>query len=155
MRARQVRTAGGFLGRMYLERARLAYWARVRGDLFSRLVYPWDRTDPYEIYEPTAGPGPLVPTRLGNYSTTSHRICSEVLRSRSFGVTPDRRLPTRSTANLLDLSLLTINPPDHTRLRRLAAPAFTPRRMAGYVPLVDAAIHRTAGRLRATADGST
>ena len=32
----------------------------------------------------------------------------------------------------LDLSLLELNPPDHTRIRRLAAPAFTPRRMAGY-----------------------
>jgi cytochrome P450 len=40
------------------------------------------------------------------------------------------------------LSLLELNPPDHTRIRRLAAPAFTPRRMADYAGLVDQAIDR-------------
>jgi hypothetical protein len=38
--------------------------------------------------------------------------------------------------------LLELNPPDHSRIRRLAAPAFTPRRMAGYADLVDQAIQR-------------
>ena len=42
----------------------------------------------------------------------------------------------------MDLSLLELNPPDHSRIRRLAAPAFTPRRMAGYADLVDQAIQR-------------
>ncbi len=140
MRARQVRTAGGFLGRMYLERARLAYWARVRGDVFSRLVSPGDHTDPYALYARLRAQGDLVPTRLGNYTTTRHRICQEVLRSRSFGVSPLDGAD-EVHGNLIDLSLLTINPPDHTRIRRLAAPAFTPRRMDGYIPLIDAAIH--------------
>ena len=46
----------------------------------------------------------------------------------------------------LDLSLLQLNPPDHTRIRRLAGPAFTPRRMAGYSTLVDQAIDRLLDR---------
>lgn len=48
---------------------------------------------------------------------------------------------------MLDLSLLALNPPDHTRLRRLAAPAFTPRRMAGYETLVEAAVDRLLDRV--------
>ncbi len=131
-----------FLGGVYLGRARIAYWARVRNDLFSRLAYPGDHTDPYEVYEALRTRGQLVPTKLGNYTTTSHRLCNEVLRSRSFGVTPADGTVDQVHGEMLDLSLLTLNPPDHSRIRRLAAPAFTPRRMSGYVPLVEDSIHR-------------
>ena len=133
--------AGKFLGGVYLQRAQILYSARVRGDLFSRLIYPGDRTDPYEIYEQMRAIGPMLPTRLGNYTTTSYPISHEVLRSRNFGVTP---VDGEDIAHndLLDLSLLQLNPPDHTRLRRLAAPAFTPRRMDGYRVLVESAINR-------------
>jgi cytochrome P450 len=133
--------AGKFLGGVYLQRAQILYSARVRGDLFSRLIYPGDRTDPYEIYEQMRAIGPMLPTRLGNHTTTSYPISHEVLRSRNFGVTP---VDGEDIAHndLLDLSLLQLNPPDHTRLRRLAAPAFTPRRMDGYRVLVESAISR-------------
>jgi cytochrome P450 len=129
-----------FIGGMYRERARVHYWAHVRGDLFSRLILPNGHTDPYEIYEEMRARGPMLPTRLGNYSTTSHRLCNEVLRNRKFGVSPIDGSEDLANQAGLDLSLLELNPPDHTRIRRLAAPAFTPRRMAGYAGLVDQAI---------------
>jgi cytochrome P450 len=129
-----------FIGGMYRERARVHYWAHVRGDLFSRLILPNGHTDPYEIYEEMHARGPMLPTRLGNYSTTSHRLCNEVLRNRKFGVSPIDGSEDLANQAGLDLSLLELNPPDHTRIRRLAAPAFTPRRMAGYAGLVDQAI---------------
>jgi cytochrome P450 len=133
--------AARFLSGMYRERARVLYWAHVRGDLFSRLVLPNHHTDPYQIYEEMRARGPMLPTRLGNYTTTSHRLCKEVLRSRRFGVKPEDGSEDLANQAGLDLSLLELNPPDHTRIRRLAAPAFTPRRMAGYVGLIDQAIH--------------
>jgi cytochrome P450 len=129
-----------FIGGMYRERARVLYWAHVRGDLFSRLILPNGHTDPYEIYEEMRARGPMLPTRLGNYSTTSHRLCNEVLRNRKFGVSPIDGSEDLANQAGLDLSLLELNPPDHTRIRRLAAPAFTPRRIAGYAGLVDQAI---------------
>jgi cytochrome P450 len=132
--------AAKFLGGMYRERARILYWAQVRGDLFSRLVLPNHHTDPYQIYEEMRALGPMLPTRLGNYTTTSHRLCNEVLRSRRFAVRPEDGSEDLANQAGLDLSLLELNPPDHTRIRRLTAPAFTPRRMAGYVELVDQAI---------------
>jgi hypothetical protein len=125
---------------MYRERARILYWAHVRGDLFTRLILPNHHTDPYQIYEEMRAQGPLLRTRLGNYTTTSHRLCNEVLRSRRFGVKPEDGSEDLANQAGLDLSLLELNPPDHTRIRRLAAPAFTPRRIAGYVTLVDQAI---------------
>jgi cytochrome P450 len=132
--------AAKFLSGMYRERARILYWAHVRGDLFSRLILPNHHTDPYQVYEEMRARGPMLPTRLGNYTTTSHRLCNEVLRSRRFAVRPDDGSEDLANQAGLDLSLLELNPPDHTRIRRLAAPAFTPRRMAGYVGLVDQAI---------------
>ena len=134
--------AARFLGGMYRERARVLYWAHVRGDLFSRLTLPNHHTDPYPIYEEMRAQGPMLWTRLGNYSTISHRLCNEVLRSRKFGVSPEDGGDDLASQAGLDLSLLELNPPDHTRIRRLAAPAFTPRRMAGYAELVDQAIQR-------------
>jgi cytochrome P450 len=136
-----LRTAG-FLAGIYRERVLNAYWARVKGDLLSRLISPSDRTDPYEIYEQLRAVGPMVPTRLGNYSTTSYPLCQQVLRSRDFGVAPDDGTADAIHGEVLDLSLLQLNPPDHTRIRRLAAPAFTPRRMTAYATLVDRAIDR-------------
>jgi cytochrome P450 len=131
-----------FLGGMYRERARVLYWAHVRRDLFSRLTLPNHHTDPYPIYEEMRAQGPMLPTRLGNYSTTSHRLCNEVLRSRKFGVSAEDGSEDLAQQVGMDLSLLELNPPDHSRIRRLAAPAFTPRRIAGYTELVDQAIQR-------------
>lgn len=141
-----LRTAG-FLGQIYWQRAKVTYEARVRGDLFSRLVLPSDRTDPYAIYEQMRARGPMLLTRMGNYTTTSYPIAREVLRSRAFGVTPIDGTPDLTHNEALDLSLLQLNPPDHSRIRRLAGPAFTPRRMAGYAALVDAAIDRLLDRV--------
>ncbi|HTF39360.1 MAG TPA: hypothetical protein VK754_02065, partial [Propionibacteriaceae bacterium] len=81
--------AAKFLSGMYRERARILYSAHVRGDLFSRLVLPDHHTDPYQIYEEMRAQGPMLPTRLGNYTTTSHALCNEVLRSRKFAVRPE------------------------------------------------------------------
>ncbi len=134
--------AAKFLAGMYRERARIYYSAHVRGDLFSRLVLPNGQHDPYQIYEEMRAQGAVLPTRLGNYTTTSHRLCDEVLRSRKFGPSPDDDSEDLAHQAGLDLSLLELNPPDHTRIRRLAAPAFTPRRMAGYAELVDHAIQQ-------------
>src|ERR1044071_9481612 len=103
-----------FLGGMYRERARVLYGAHVRGDPFSRLNLPNGHTDPYQIYEEMRALGPMVPTRLGNYSTTSHRLCNEVLRSRKFGVSPEDGSDDLANQAGLDLSLLELIPPDHT-----------------------------------------
>jgi cytochrome P450 len=40
------------------------------------------------------------------------------------------------------LSFLELNPPDHTRLRRLATPAFSPKQMAGYAARIEKTVHQ-------------
>jgi cytochrome P450 len=71
-----------------------------------------------------------VPTRLGNLCTTSHRVCNSVLRDRRFLVRPLE--PLAGVQEELDLSFLGMNQPDHTRLRRLALPAFSPKAVSTY-----------------------
>ncbi|MGY1749177.1 cytochrome P450 [Modestobacter sp. SYSU DS0511] len=119
----------------------------VGGDRVARLLHrPW-RLDPYPVYrelraaQTRAGGGP-VPSRTGITAVATHASCAAVLRDPRFGVRladGRRRMEeggAGSTAAAMfepvDLSLLTLDPPDHTRLRRLAQPAFSPRRLAQY-----------------------
>jgi cytochrome P450 len=86
--------------------------------------------------------GPMVPTRLGNWATTSYAVCNQVLRSRQFGVREeDGTAGLSSGPEDFDLSFLSLNPPDHERLRRVAAPAFSPKMMAGYATTIDRTVN--------------
>ena len=126
----RARRVTGLAVELYGEQARGAYDAYVRRDPFTRLRYRPGRDDPYPVYERIrAAGGPFVVTRMGNLASVDHDVCREVLRSRRFGVQPEGEA---APDDGFDLSFLDRNPPDHTRLRRLAAPAFSPRQVAGY-----------------------
>jgi cytochrome P450 len=108
-------------------RSGVAWHGHVGRDPFARLQLAEGRRDPYPLYEEVRRRGPLVPTPLAGFQTADHRVCREVLRDRRFGVQSEESLQ-RSDGGL---SLLELDPPDHTRLRRLVAPSFTPRALAG------------------------
>ncbi|GAA2356416.1 cytochrome P450 [Saccharopolyspora halophila] len=109
------------------------------GDPFARLLCsPW-RDDPYPHHAALRAKGPVVRTKFGAYASTTHAMCDEVLRDRRFGVRNsdgEYADPTLAAVDL-QLSLLEQDPPDHSRLRRLAAPAFRPRRMAEFGSRID------------------
>jgi cytochrome P450 len=120
-----------FAMRLYRQRADIAYAGYVRRDPMALLQLRPGREDPYAIYERMRAVGTLFPTRLGNWASTSHRVCNMVLRDRRLGVRPAEE-PEPPLADGFDLSFLSMNPPDHTRLRRLALPAFSPKAVATY-----------------------
>jgi cytochrome P450 len=97
----------------------------------------WSRSgqdDPFPIYEKLRAGGPIVSAGQ-EWVSTDHAVCNAILRDRRFGVRPagDPGPTSEDTSgNTLDLGFLEREPPDHTRLRRLAAPAFRPKMMAGY-----------------------
>lgn len=124
----------GFAAALYAQRARTQYLAHVRHEPLAMLQTRKGLNDPYAIYRLMREQGTLRLTANGNWATASHRVCNAVLRDRKFGVVQDEQL---------DLSFLGMNPPDHTRLRRLAQPMFSPKTL----PAFRARIERTVGEL--------
>lgn len=103
-------------------------------------VRPW-HADPYPQYDAARVRGPVFAgTEAGRWFSVSYDACSELLRSRDFGV-ESREAGAGSSADA-DLSLLGMDPPEHTRLRKVVAPAFTPRRMAGYEAAIGERVDR-------------
>lgn len=128
-----------FITQLYREKAGTAYAGYVRRDPVARLSLRPGRADPYPLYEELRARGTLTPARQGSWATTSHRLCSTVLRDRRFAVA----MPAPDQPPDMELSFLGKNPPAHTRLRRIVAPAFSPKAVATYT----ARIEQVAGAL--------
>jgi P450-derived glycosyltransferase activator len=115
----------GLLHQLVVIRSSVVWHAHVDHDPFARLQLAEGLRDPYALYAEVRARGPVVPSPTMGFQTASHQVCREVLRDRRFGVHANDA--SRGNGQL---SLLELDPPDHTRLRRLAAPAFTPRALA-------------------------
>jgi cytochrome P450 len=132
-----IRRTLTFATGLYRRRLDFAFHGYVRRDPMSRLHLRAGRDNPYAIYERLRAQGALVPTRIGNWVTASHPVCNTVLRDRRFGVRAAELTVPDSPSDEFDMSFLDRDPPDHTRLRRLAQPAFSPKQVAGYRPRVE------------------
>ncbi len=139
-----VRSVAGFGGRLYHDRLSNLYHGRLRHDPIARLHLAQGRNDPYSIYAGLRTRGPLVRTRLGNLATVDYAVAESVLRSDQFGVQP---IDGPEPADDFDLSFLDRNEPDHSRLRRVAAPAFRPRMVRGYEERIQAMVDVLIDRL--------
>jgi P450-derived glycosyltransferase activator len=135
----ELRQTVTFATGLYRRRLDFALHGYLRRDPMSRLHLRAGRDNPYAIYDRLRAQGTLVPTRLGGWATTSHRLCNTVLRDRRFGVR-NAELTVGDAPDEYDMSFLDRDPPDHTRLRRLAQPAFSPKQMAGYRPRIEATV---------------
>jgi P450-derived glycosyltransferase activator len=145
-----LRATVTFASALYRRRLDIAYHGYLRRDPMSRLHLGPGRDNPYAIYETIRARGTLVPGRLVHWVTPSHRVCNAVLRDRHFGVRSAELSAAQVRRDEFDMSFLDRDPPDHTRLRRLAQPAFSPKQMAAYRPRVekqvDALLDRAAER---------
>src|ERR1700689_3090200 len=120
-----------FAARLYRDRAGVVWAGLLQRDPMALLQLRPGRVDPYAVYDRLREGGPLTPTRQGGWVSTSHRVCDSVLRDRRFGVRPEDE-GQGAEADAPDMSFLGLNPPDHTRLRKLATPGFGPKAVAGY-----------------------
>nr|WP_102223788.1 cytochrome P450 [Acidimangrovimonas sediminis] len=103
--------------------------------------------DPYVFYDRARALGKLVwwdeydmPCAVG------HAAVNAILRDRRFGRPPPERVPAPAHLAafhaLDDLSLLELEPPAHTRLRKLVLRAFTTARIAALEPEIAALSHQ-------------
>ncbi len=128
--------------------------AQRRGDQHTLLLTdPTLRADPFPLYDEMRSQGAFTSGRLA-MMTVSHQAAAAVLRGEQFRVGFDgSALPRllrmvwaasrdeRVNGPLNPPSLLAVDPPDHTRYRKLVSKVFTPR-----------AIENLRGRIEETAD---
>ncbi|MFD6099083.1 cytochrome P450 [Nocardiopsis flavescens] len=119
----------------------MTWVAAQRGDHVSRLLHhPW-RANPYPTHRRLRAQGDLVTGRFGFRTATTHALVQQVLRERALGVRPEDPGSVPAEIDLIDLSFLTRNPPEHTRLRALARPAFSPRHLERYAVEIEKIAH--------------
>ncbi|WP_249644817.1 cytochrome P450 [Nocardia sputi] len=110
-----------------------------RGDPFAELMGgPAGFDDPYPLIERLRGQGRLLRTSIA-WATFDHELCRSILRDSRFGVRTTESFnipkPLQKLAERFPLppnpveppSMLVIDPPEHTRMRKPVASAFTPR----------------------------
>ena len=137
--------------------------ARRHGDPQARLMSdPGVRADPAAFADEIRDRGPLIRCRAV-LMTVDHQAAHEILRSEDFRVmslgaglpAPLRWINRKTHPGLLHPieppSLLSIEPPDHTRLRKLVSAVFTSRAVAG---LRDG-VQQTADQLLDQLDGES
>jgi cytochrome P450 len=136
----ELLAAGTWSARHGVARAAMSR-ARKQGDLQAKLFGdPSVRVDPFPLYTQIRSRGPVV---KGPFlaATAHHRIAGAALRSDAFGVVSDpdalpplarwlMTRPSRTIGPVTPPSMLAVDPPDHTRYRRLVSKVFTARAMA-------------------------
>jgi cytochrome P450 len=102
--------------------------------------------DPYAQYRRLRELRPVHQSPLGPWTLTRYEDVSRLLRDPSLSVEDANATDDRRAALFPDdddrqrrgsLAILNLDPPDHTRIRRLVSNAFTPRRVEQLVPRVE------------------
>ena len=103
--------------------------------LLALAASPEVRADPWALYRRLRETRPVYRSRLGAWIVADHAGVNTVLRQP--GISVDESKSTApdepsgdAFSGLLGQTMLFRDPPDHERLRRLVARAFTPRRIA-------------------------
>ena len=101
------------------------------------------RADPFPFYATVRERGPLVRGRFA-WLTATHSVCEDLLKGEDWRSRPDEGALPWPVRRLLDWSrdpgalgatdppsMLVLDPPEHTRYRRLVSRVFTARAVAG------------------------
>jgi cytochrome P450 len=109
--------------------------------------------DPYSMYARERSERPVQQTPFGPWMVLTHDESTRLLRDTTMSVDVRKAIEIggedpRNRSRILaeefpeldrreDTSILNIDPPDHTRLRRLVSSVFTPRRVSELRPVIE------------------
>lgn len=125
--------------------------------LLLRLLDPANRSDPYPVYEEIRTHGPLRLPDMNLVVFSSFADCDAVLRhpasasDRSKSTVARRQLQS-GDEQTQPRSFLFLDPPDHTRLRRLVSKAFAPKVVHGLQPAITELVDSLLGTAGAGCD---
>ncbi|MCJ7436727.1 MAG: cytochrome P450, partial [Acidimicrobiia bacterium] len=117
-------------------------------EIFLNPFVPGFFDNPYAQYRELRERAPVHQSPLGPWTLLRYEDCSRLLRDPSLSVEEANIRDGGSARRELfaaagydrpnrgSLAILNLDPPDHTRIRRLASKAFTPRRVEALVPRV-------------------
>nr|ABD59215.1 InkP [Nonomuraea longicatena] len=99
---------------------------------------PADLADPYPIYRRYREADPVHRAGPGTWFVFDHEHVAQTLSRRDFGRNRPAHLPGRNDALYRSVRdwLVFLDPPRHTRLRRLLAAEFSPKVVAGLRPRI-------------------
>ena len=122
-------------------------------ELMALLATAEGRAHPYPHYARIREDAPVFRSGIGSWIVSRFAHCQQVLRSPHFGKGADQEatarvriarwgIPPEEAAEFFEFfegrqSMLTLNPPDHTRPRGLVARAFTPNTVEALRPHVE------------------
>ena len=112
--------------------------------------------DPHALTADLRAEAPVLRLPSGFIAVTGHAAAIEALRSTRFGSSAigalyRDRLPEGAARDEMSNRINFLDPPDHPRVRRLVAKAFTPRRVATLTPWIDRAARDHAATVDHTA----
>jgi cytochrome P450 len=106
------------------------------------MTQPYPR-HPHPLYHELRAVSPVFESEQGMWVLTSYEACALAFRSPAFGqgdaaklVRLDPRFEWSSVLQSLGQMMVFMDPPDHTRLRRIVARAFNPQVISGLRPYV-------------------
>ncbi|MEV0618236.1 cytochrome P450 [Nonomuraea sp. NPDC050404] len=128
-------------------------------ELVGKLLDPVSRADPYPLYAEFRARGPVWVEEMSTLVVTGYRDCETLLRDPRLSAERWRFFqddqaadpyPPDAPPSVRRPWFLSLDPPDHTRLRRLVSSAFTARAVARMeapvARLVDDLLDRASGR---------
>jgi len=128
--------------------------------LVSALMAPPFAYDPYRVASRLRELAPMFRSEMGFWFASDFASCQDVFRSQDVGqglntarLEQDPRFATSESLQMFGRMLPFMDPPDHTRLRQLLNPFFTPKAIGESRPYTQALVDRLLDDMEAKGGG--